>query len=280
MVVSLNTLLERSEKNMGNVNPSLKEYALELIKRCYKQGVYVQLASGYRSHEEQAKLFGQGRSSFMYKGKQYGRIKDANGKQLNIVTNAEPGQSIHNYGLAIDFFLVSSDGVKGIWDTYVDLDKDGKRDWLEVVAIAKKMGFEWGGDWKSFRDYPHLQYTKGLTLNQIGRGSRPAFPKLIVEDVVKPISKPVKPKPIIREEENELLKQAIVIGSLNDYAAAEMLSVRINAPIYPRKSIEGEVAKELILVGAVKKGLKADKITNLSGNDRFETAANVKKYLN
>lgn len=175
MVVSLNTLLERSTKNMGGVNPSLKDYALELIKRCYKEGVYVQLSSGYRSHEEQAKLFGQGRSNFVYKGKQYGRIKDANGKQLNIVTNAEPGQSIHNYGLAIDYFIVSDDGNDAIWTVN---DK-----WKRVAAIAKKMKFEWGGDWSSFRDYPHLQFTGGLTLGQIGRGARPSFPKLISEEI-------------------------------------------------------------------------------------------------
>ena len=75
-------------------------------------------------------------------------------------------------------------------------------------------------------------------------------------------------------------KYAIVIGSLRDYAAAEMLAVRLKAPIYPRGAISGEVASELLLVGANPKGLKADKLTNLSGAGRFETAANVKTYLN
>lgn len=98
------------------------------------------------------------------------------------------------------------------------------------------------------------------------------------------VSEKPKPKPEIQpiskpREEDDLLKQAIVIGSLNDYAAAEVLSIRIDAPIYPRGAINGEVAKELIIVGGDKKGLKADKITDLSGDDRFATAANVNKYL-
>lgn len=99
---------------------------------------------------------------------------------------------------------------------------------------------------------------------------KPAAPK------PKPVAKPVAPKP---KEEDEMLKQAIVIGSLNDYAAAEILSVRKGIPIFPRNAIKEEVAKELIVVGGSTKGLKADKVTILSGDDRFETAQNVEKYL-
>lgn len=93
--------------------------------------------------------------------------------------------------------------------------------------------------------------------------------------------KPTTPKstPPQKEEDKEMLKQAIVIGGLSDYAAAEMLAVRKGAPIYPRNAIKEEVAKELFVVGGESKGLKADKITILSGADRFETAANVKAYL-
>lgn len=212
MVVSLETLLQRSEKNIGNVHPSLKEYALELIKRAYKEGIFVQLSSGFRSLEDQAKLYGQGRSHYVYKGKQYGRIKDSDGKQLKVVTKAEPGESIHNYGLAIDFFLVSNDGKESIWDIYADLDKDGKRDWIEVVSIAKQMGFEWGGDWSQFLDYPHLQYTGGLTLGQIGRGARPAFPKLLTSEVKTAVVE--KPKVLDK-------KYRLFTGTFNSKESAE-----------------------------------------------------------
>lgn len=175
MVVTVDTLITRSIARMGAVHPSLKEYTIELIRRCYAEGIRVQISSGYRSKEEQAQIYGQGRASFIYNGKQYGRLKDDNGKQLSIVSNAKPGTSIHNYGLAIDYFLVSEDGNDSLWTV--------NEDWKRVAAIAKLMGFEWGGDWSSFRDYPHLQYTKGLTLNQIAAGMRPAFPTLLTEEV-------------------------------------------------------------------------------------------------
>lgn len=154
MVVALQTLIDRSVKNMGTgINPRVKEYAVELIKRAYKEGIYVQISSGFRSNAEQTKLYNQGRTT---KG--------------NIVTNAKAGQSIHNYGLAIDYFLVSDDGNDALW---VVNDK-----WKRVAAIGKSMGFQWGGDWKSFRDYPHLDMQKGMSLSQLASGKRPSIPPL------------------------------------------------------------------------------------------------------
>ena len=38
---------------------------------------------------------------------------------------------------------------------------------MEVVAIAKNLGFDWGGDWSGFKDYPHLQMTFGLSLREL-----------------------------------------------------------------------------------------------------------------
>jgi len=215
MSVSVETLISRSEARIGDVHPSLKEYAIELIKRCYKEGIRVQLSSGYRSPIDQAYIYGQGRSSYIYNGKQYGRIKDANGNQLPIISNAKPGTSIHNYGLAIDYFLVTEDGNNSIWTVNAD--------WKRVAAIAKLMGFEWGGDWSSFKDYPHLQYTKGLTLTQIAKGMRPAFPKLLTEEVktaeakevstVEEYPKDAKPSPTLATEFNEAVELEITDGT-------------------------------------------------------------------
>lgn len=169
MVVSLETLTTRSINRLGAVHTSLKEYTIELIKRCYNEGIFVQISSGFRSNEEQAYIYGQGRPNYIWNGKNYG-------SKGSIVSNAPPGTSIHNYGLAIDYFLVSDDGNQSLWTVN---DK-----WKRVAAIAKSMGFEWGGDWKSFRDYPHLQYNKGLSIAQLKAGHRPIFlPLKAVESV-------------------------------------------------------------------------------------------------
>ncbi|MDM5284320.1 peptidoglycan-binding protein [Peribacillus frigoritolerans] len=160
MTVKLETLLDRSEKNMGSgIHPVVKESALEMVKRAYQEGIFVQISAGYRSMEEQAKLYGQGRLGYIYDGKNYSVLSKPR------VTNAMPGQSYHNYGLAIDYFIVSDDGKNAIWTV------DAK--WRRVAAIGKSLGFAWGGDWSSFKDYPHLDMTGGLTYSQLNAGTKP-----------------------------------------------------------------------------------------------------------
>lgn len=72
------------------------------------------------------------------------------------VTNAKGGQSIHNYGVAIDFALLIN-GKEISWESTIDYDGDKKADWMEVVEAFKEEGFKWGGDWKTFKDLPHLE---------------------------------------------------------------------------------------------------------------------------
>ena len=87
------------------------------------------------------------------------------------VTKAKGGQSYHNYGLAIDIvLLVDKDGngtyETASWDVKTDFDGDGKADWMEVVAIFKRYGWELGGDWK-FYDAPHFQKTLGHSVMEL-----------------------------------------------------------------------------------------------------------------
>lgn len=82
------------------------------------------------------------------------------------VTNARAGQSYHNYGLAVDIVLIV-DGKTAVWDTKTDFDGDKNADWMEVVEVFKKYGWEWGGDWKSFKDYPHFEKTFGKSTKQL-----------------------------------------------------------------------------------------------------------------
>ncbi len=88
------------------------------------------------------------------------------------MTIAKGGQSYHNYGLAIDFALKLDNG-NVVWDLDRDDNNNGEADWMEVVAIAKDLGFEWGGDWTSFKDYPHLQMDFGLSIRELQYGKRP-----------------------------------------------------------------------------------------------------------
>lgn len=132
--MSVKTLQDKAVKRMGAVKPIVKEKVLDLIEKAYSEGIYVLITDGYRSYEEQDELYAQGRT-----------------KPGNIVTNAKGGQSNHNFGIAVDYCLTNKEGTAAYWDVNAD--------WKRVATIAKSMGFEWGGDWKTFKDNPHLEYT-------------------------------------------------------------------------------------------------------------------------
>jgi peptidoglycan L-alanyl-D-glutamate endopeptidase CwlK len=107
-----------------------------------------------RTFKEQADLFAQGRT-----------------KPGKIVTKANAGLSMHNYGLAVDIVLiVDKDGngsyESASWDTKADFDGDRKSDWMEVVDVFKQYGWTWGGDWK-FYDAPHFEKPFGYSVRQL-----------------------------------------------------------------------------------------------------------------
>ncbi|WP_052342754.1 M15 family metallopeptidase [Bacillus sp. EB01] len=137
------------------LHPEVKQKADTLVSRAAEKGITIQIYEGFRSNQEQEELYAQGRTE---KG--------------NIVTHARAGESYHNFGLAVDFALLTKDE-RLIWDMEYDMNGNGRSDWNEVVAIAKELGFEWGGDWPNFKDYPHLQMTFGLSIRELQWGKRP-----------------------------------------------------------------------------------------------------------
>lgn len=145
-----------SARLLTGMDPGVVRKMDELLGRTAAIGIKIVITDDFRSVEEQNKLYSQGRTS---EGK--------------IVTHAKGGESYHNYGLAIDFALKTKSG-KIIWDMNADTNGDGRKDWTQVVAIAKELGFEWGGDWTSFPDYPHPQLSYGLSIAELQRGTKTA----------------------------------------------------------------------------------------------------------
>ncbi|MCC3375061.1 M15 family metallopeptidase [Cohnella sp. REN36] len=147
--------LWRDVPPVTSLHPIVEARMKTLVTEAKAQGISIAITDGFRSSEEQEALYRKGR--------------DGGGA---IVTNARGGESYHNYGLAIDFALRAKDG-RIVWDMKYDGNGNGKADWMEVVAIAKRLGFAWGGDWKDFPDYPHLQMDFGLSIRQLQWGQRP-----------------------------------------------------------------------------------------------------------
>ncbi|WHY73028.1 M15 family metallopeptidase [Fictibacillus enclensis] len=147
----------KEKKNVAlptKLHPVVEKDKDELIKRAKARGISIVITDGFRTFDDQDKLYAKGRSE---KG--------------DIVTTVRGGESYHNYGLAIDFALRTANG-DVVWDLQRDSNRNGKADWMEVVAIAKDLGFSWGGDWE-FKDYPHLQKDFGLSIEDLKNGERP-----------------------------------------------------------------------------------------------------------
>lgn len=134
--------IERIEKIHPQIRQQLKNDYLEINTKLPK-GIRLRFSHTLRTWKEQDELYSQGRT-----------------KAGKIVTNAKGGQSIHNYGLAFDIVILKDLDGNGTFETASwDLDKH----FLRVVDFFKSKGWTWGGDFKSFKDYPHFEFSKGKT---------------------------------------------------------------------------------------------------------------------
>ncbi|MBU9705935.1 M15 family metallopeptidase [Paenibacillus sp. AK121] len=159
--LTLDQVRAKSTNRIAGLSDIQRKAAELLIDFAYACGVPIVITQGLRTIDEQNGLYAQGRS-----------------KPGQIVTNARGGYSYHNFGVAIDFALLLPDGKNVSWDMRRDGDGDGIADWNEVVAEAKRIGWNWGGDWRSFKDYPHFEMTFGLSTADYRAGKRPSQTQL------------------------------------------------------------------------------------------------------
>ncbi|WP_440961282.1 M15 family metallopeptidase [Paenibacillus nitricinens] len=156
MTLTIEHIRAKSAAKLVGLIPCVKAAAEALIDRSFAAGILVIVTQGLRTIAEQDALYEQGRT-----------------KPGAIVTNARGGYSNHNFGVAIDFALLTNEGKSVSWDTKLDGNRNGVADWNEVVTLAKALGFTWGGDWKTFLDLPHFEMTFGLSTAQYRAGKCP-----------------------------------------------------------------------------------------------------------
>ena len=132
-----------NSRKLEDLHPKVEKMCNEFISKCKDEGIDVIITSTYRDAESQNELYAQGRT-----------------KPGKVVTNAKAGDSFHNYQLAFDFVPVVSG--KAQWNDLSLFKKCGE--------IAKSCGLEWAGEWKSFKEYAHCQFTDGLSLKDLKSG--------------------------------------------------------------------------------------------------------------
>ncbi len=116
-------------QRLTHVTPELARKVLQILEIANREGFDLLVSQGFRSVAEQNKLYAQGRTT---RGK--------------IVTNARGGQSNHNFGTAVDFCFIV--GGQPSWD---------ERLYKNIGRWARIVGLKWGGNWRSFKDLPHVE---------------------------------------------------------------------------------------------------------------------------
>ena len=133
-----------NSRSLDDLIPPAKQRVLSFIEAAKAKNIDLLVTSTYRDKESQAALFAQGRT---LPGK--------------VVTNARPGESYHNWRCAVD--VVPLVNGKAVWNDNTL--------WLKIGIIGESCGLEWAGRWRTFKEYPHFQYTGGLTIAQMNQGA-------------------------------------------------------------------------------------------------------------
>lgn len=134
-----------NSRSLDDLVPPAKQRAEAFIAAAKAKGIDLLVTSTYRDNESQDALYAQGRTA-----------------PGNIVTRAKAGQSWHNWRCALD--IVPLVNGKAIWDDQAL--------WKQIGEIGKSCGLEWAGNWVTFKEFPHFQYTGGLTIAQLQQGAK------------------------------------------------------------------------------------------------------------
>lgn len=135
-----------NSRKLEDLDPRVAVLCSAFIEKCREEGIDVLITSTYRDAESQNALYAQGRTT--------------PGKK---VTNAQAGQSWHNWRRAFDFVPIVNG--KAQWNDLATFERCGK--------ISESVGLEWAGRWKRFKELAHCQHTGGLTLADFQAGKTP-----------------------------------------------------------------------------------------------------------
>ncbi len=134
--------LDTPSRDLSLLAPKFRAAVEAAIAECAQLGLPVKVNEAYRSQARQAWLYAQGRT-----------------RPGDKVTNAPTAlTSWHGYGLAVDVIHAT----KAYWPFgkgAANAANNAKWFW-QVSDVFKRHGCNWGGDFKTRPDAPHMQWGK------------------------------------------------------------------------------------------------------------------------
>ena len=122
-----------SEARLSEVHPMLAQRVRSMTEMLAGENITIRVVQSLRSWAEQAALYAEGRTT-----------------PESIVTNAQPGHSYHNFGLAVDV---------APFDMGIPDWNGNHPAWRRIVAVGESVGLVSGSTWRTFPDWPHFQWT-------------------------------------------------------------------------------------------------------------------------
>ena len=153
-----------ASRDIHDLDKATRIKAERFIVLCDENDFDVLIYCTLRSPEDQSILYRQSRSLSIIKNKAR-ELSDTHGRSdlaqilMSVgpqsgphVTQAAPGQSLHNYGMAFDG--VPMRGGKPVWGSRAS---DDLSLWRQYGELASMVGLEWAGNWTNFVEFPHCQ---------------------------------------------------------------------------------------------------------------------------
>ena len=144
---------------LEDLTPATQGAAAKAIADLNTRGVKFAVTYTLRTYAEQAALYAQGRQPLPVVNcmRHDAGLPPITEGDNNIVTQCDgkrvseggKGRSPHQLGTALD--VVPTVNGNPIWPINSD------QRWKDIAKSFKANGFEWGGDWTDFPDYPHYQ---------------------------------------------------------------------------------------------------------------------------
>lgn len=138
----------------SRVHPRARELFKGVLRELRESGYPICVVEVYRSPERQRMLYAQGRSDAVLKAKGYTDAEIAEIRKKGFtadkpVVTKLMGAGMHAKGRAMDCaFVVDGRITYAVPQSW----------WQHYGATSKKYGLVWGGDWKTFKDRPHVEY--------------------------------------------------------------------------------------------------------------------------
>jgi len=143
--------MSADSRNVADLEPKTRAIYEEHQRLCTAAGIPFTVTFTFRSIPTQNELYAQGRT-----------------KPGKIVTNARGGQSFHNYRCAYDGTPTVLLKLPNWGDTPAH-KKETDRIWALYGKLAVQAGGRWGGNFKSIKDRPHVEYPIALADLQAGK---------------------------------------------------------------------------------------------------------------